>query len=423
MVAYACRHVPYYRETLARLGLMPGDFRTVEDLAKLPVIERREIQRDPERFVSDAVPRRRLRAAHTSGSSGRPIRVYKPRDLSWRASARSERMRRTISGYTGKGWFYRETRIFTGAAFAPEPRRSDAHRTSRPRGFPILRQSLSILEPPARNAKLIAEFKPDVLISSGSYLGMLFPYVHESGCAFHRPKVVIYGGDGMSEPVRQLIMREFDVPVLCTYQSIEASRIAWECEQHAGLHCNIDLYPVRIVDDAGRSVPVGESGDVVVSNLVNRGTVLLNYRQGDIAALLPDPCPCGRSLPLMSLPQGRTDDVLVLPSGRRASAAILNRALDVERLLWQWQAVQETRGKVRVQLVVNDACDRQALCRRVQGLVREKLDEDLRMDFEFVASIERTPAGKHRTIVSKIPEVAARATDAPAMPGEEGAEP
>jgi len=43
MVAHAYRFVPYYRETFDRLGLRPSDFRTVDDLARLPVLERREI--------------------------------------------------------------------------------------------------------------------------------------------------------------------------------------------------------------------------------------------------------------------------------------------------------------------------------------------------------------------------------------------
>src|SRR5437764_13309282 len=37
VVAHAHRHVPYYRETLRRLGLAPGDLRTAEDLAPLPL--------------------------------------------------------------------------------------------------------------------------------------------------------------------------------------------------------------------------------------------------------------------------------------------------------------------------------------------------------------------------------------------------
>lgn len=35
-IAYACAHVPYYRETLRKLILRPTDFRDARDLAQLP---------------------------------------------------------------------------------------------------------------------------------------------------------------------------------------------------------------------------------------------------------------------------------------------------------------------------------------------------------------------------------------------------
>ena len=54
MVAHAYEHVPYYRETMRRLGLAPGDIAVGGDLAKLPLIEREQLQRDPEYFVSRA---------------------------------------------------------------------------------------------------------------------------------------------------------------------------------------------------------------------------------------------------------------------------------------------------------------------------------------------------------------------------------
>ena len=54
---------------------------------------------------------------------------------------------------------------------------------------------------------------------------------------------------------------------------------------------------------------------MVVSNLVNRGTVLLNYRVGDLAARLPEPCGCGRALPLLSEVQGRRTEWLESSSG------------------------------------------------------------------------------------------------------------
>jgi phenylacetate-CoA ligase len=48
----------------------------------------------------------------------------------------------------------------------------------------------------------------------------------------------------------------------------------------------------------------------VVSNLVNRATVLLNYRLGDLASYVGGSCPCGLALPLHAPPIGRIDDVI-----------------------------------------------------------------------------------------------------------------
>ena len=98
--------------------------------------------------------------------------------------------------------------------------------------------------------------------------------------------------------------------VLSVYQAVEIGIIGWECERQCGHHLNVDLCPIRILDSDRRELPIGESGQVVTSNLVNRGTVLLNYMLGDLATRLPEPCGCGRSLPLLSHVQGRTTDWL-----------------------------------------------------------------------------------------------------------------
>ena len=53
----------------------------------------------------------------------------------------------------------------------------------------------------------------------------------------------MYGGDGLPEAVRRLIEGDFGVAVFSAYQAIEALRIGFECEAHAGFHLNEDLYP------------------------------------------------------------------------------------------------------------------------------------------------------------------------------------
>jgi phenylacetate-CoA ligase len=70
-----------------------------------------------------------------------------------------------------------------------------------------------------------------------------------------------------------------------------------ECRAHSGYHLRqADLY-LEIVDPrTGRSLPPGTTGEVVVSTLSRRAMPLVRYRTGDLAGLVPGPCPCGSPL-------------------------------------------------------------------------------------------------------------------------------
>ena len=74
---------------------------------------------------------------------------------------------------------------------------------------------------------------------------------------------------------------------------------------------------VEIVDDAGRPVPPGTEGNIVVTCLTNYAMPLLRYRLGDFAELGSD-CSCGRGLPVLKRILGRErNSVLIAPSGER----------------------------------------------------------------------------------------------------------
>jgi hypothetical protein len=140
-------------------------------------------------------------------------------------------------------------------------------------------------------------------------------YIEDRGGTSHLPSLLAWGGDGMSERGRRTIPERFGVPTYGLYGAVEAFHIGFECGAHRGFHVNTDIHPVRLVDDDGGEVPEGASGQVVVSNLVSRGTVVLNYKLGDVARWIPGSCPCGRLLPTLSYVEGRVDDWLELPSG------------------------------------------------------------------------------------------------------------
>jgi phenylacetate-CoA ligase len=401
MVAYAYRYVPYYRETMDRLGLRPADFQDADDLARLPLLEREQLQRDPEYFVSTAQPMAHYVQARNSGSTGKPCTFYFDARTLYQYAAHNGRARAVFVPLIGKSVGYRKTKIMSPLGSSLRIEQFYRENTLIPRGVGPQRQCLSLTNPPETNVPLINGFKPDIIQTYGSYLAMLLRHLRATGQLLHRPKALLYyTSDSLPESARRLIEKEFHIPVFGTYEAAEAYNIGFECQLHTGLHLNIDLCPVRIVDPAGKRLPDGECGEVVISNLINRATVLLNYRLGDVAATLPSSCPCGRSLPLLSNLLGRSDDWIELPSGQLVHPQAVPDLIKYCQGVWQYQVVQRTVTHFDIALVTSETCDREETRQQIASQFERRFGENITVDVRFVDSIERTAAGKVRPVIS-----------------------
>jgi phenylacetate-CoA ligase len=89
--------------------------------------------------------------------------------------------------------------------------------------------------------------------------------------------------------------------------------VAFECPEQNGLHVWEDAFLLEVADPATlEPAGPGETGELVFTNLSRQGMPLLRYRTRDLAALYPEPCPCGRTHRRISRLQGRTDDMLIV---------------------------------------------------------------------------------------------------------------
>jgi phenylacetate-CoA ligase len=74
-----------------------------------------------------------------------------------------------------------------------------------------------------------------------------------------------------------------------------------ECSPGFGYHLNPDHVLVEVINPQnGEILGEGERGEIVITNLDSRGTLVLRYRTGDITTegLTSEPCPnCGRTVP------------------------------------------------------------------------------------------------------------------------------
>lgn len=396
-IRYAYRHVPHYREAITQLGIAPGDLATAQDLARLPLIERADLQRHPERFLSTARGLECYVELQTGGSSGDPVAVHHDTFALIRAAAFHQRAGALHRQVAQKPFGCRTLRI--GHPSYSPTRQTDRTLARLGRLVGAERRTVSILDSVEQNVQEINRFRPQILSSFGSYLEELFVHLSTTGEQFHRPALLVYYSDAMSPSARSMVSTAFGIPVLSTYGAYEAFSLGFECSEHRGYHVNVDLYPTRLVDSDGREVAPGESGEVVLSNLVNRGTVLLNYRLGDLATWLPGPCPCGRRLPLLSFVQGRVADWLVTGSGRRLHPQVAAAVLDVERDVLRYQAIQTSPTRLTARLVVKSASRHESLARRVKHDLEQLLRPGIVVDVEFVADLPRTTGGKVRTVL------------------------
>jgi len=188
----------------------------------------------------------------------------------------------------------------------------------------------------------------------------------------HMPKLVVHSSDAMTDGGRSVIEEYFRIPVLSQYAAVEAFKLGFTCEERQGFHLNVDVVHVRLVGADGSTVPNGERGELVISSLLNRATVLLNYRQADVGVLSAERCPCGRTLPLLSGLEGRTQDLIYLPDGQFLYSAQISKVFHLASLpgqvVLQHQLIQHDFDHFELRLAT---ADRAAFDRVAPGCVAE----------------------------------------------------
>ncbi len=131
--------------------------------------------------------------------------------------------------------------------------------------------------------------------------------------------------------------------------------------------------------------------------------VLLNYRLEDIAAFLPQPCPCGRTLPLLSLLEGRVDDVVELPNGDLISPRPITGALKHRLEIQRFQLVQHALDEFELRLVTADRASFQRVADGAVAALRTVLGDSVRITAQYCQEVELLgQERKFRPVLSRL---------------------
>jgi phenylacetate-CoA ligase len=356
------------------------------NLPELPITTKEDVRDDPEAFLRRGVRKDSLKIVKTSGSTGVPLTVYMDRDA-----------------------FEYRTALFALAEteFGRSPfdlfveiAHTDVSSFSFLSRLGIFRKThLWIHEGEDRLFSALCRLRPDIVGWYPSTLSLIAGLNDDVG----RPlklKSLFCGGEVLTGDCRRMLQDSFSCPVFNHYGAHEFGTIAWECPEEHNLHVNSSTSLVEILDRNGRPKKSG-TGELVVTNLHNKVMPFLRFSIGDVGSWGND-CPCGRGLPVLKSLEGRSDDYLVLPSGKVRSGLSMYFVPRFKGVS-SCQIVQEKEDLFVFRHVLTEDPLPASTREDVKRLIKEAcLGEEIDIEFEAVDSIKKEAAGKIRRVISKV---------------------
>ena len=378
---YLVANSPYYRKTLGRSCGFPGSMR-LADIPSLPFTDKTLFSENNDDFLAVTMSRI-VDIVLSSGTTGNPARVmYTENDL--------------------KRLAYNEEISFLGCGLTPEDivlltctidrcfiAGLAYFSGARSLGSAVIRNGLSSLE---SHLDIIRRIRPTVLIGVPTLLLKLGRYLQSRG--------IDPGETGVSklicigEPIRDKTLSLLKVgegieeiwsaKAYSTYASSETITSFCECSFRQGGHLHPELAIVEIVDEMGRVLPSGESGEVVVTPLHIEGMPLLRYRTGDVSFLLEEPCGCGRNSSRLGPILGRKKQMIKFLGTTlypNAITGLLDEIPGITEYCVEVSSNYDLSDIVKVYVAGNDT-----MCS--SGIISERLQARLRVRPEVVVTSE-----------------------------------
>ncbi len=397
LLSVAAEHVPYYRDLFARLGVRAGSFTSIAQLQQLPLLTKALIRAHTVALKHEQATG--LSRFNTGGSSGEPLvffigkaRISHDVAAKWRATR----------------WWGVDIGDPEMVVWGSPIELGSQDRLRRLRDKLMRTELLPAFEMSASRLDgfiaAIRRKRPAMLFGYPSALSHIARHARGRGIAMDDLgiKVAFVTSERLYEEQRAQISTVFGCPVANGYGGRDAGFIAHECPS-GGMHLSAEDVIVELLDPAGRPVPPGKAGEIVVTHLATGEFPFIRYRTGDIAVMDDQQCACGRGLPMLKEIQGRTTDFVIAADGTVLHGLALIYILRDLPGLRAFKVIQHSRDCTEVQLVPESSADPGANPIATSAIIagfKRRLGAAVEIRVKIVESIEAEKSGKFRYIVS-----------------------
>lgn len=334
LIRFAAHTVPYYQSLFADHGLTWQDITSVEDLIKIPVLDREQLKAagpglKARQYVKNNRP---SYATRTSGSSGTPLVISqssvvgllyglcKQRDFRW---LRADPMKTlasivnsnnvTLPGSSKKMTVGDDRKLdewrYVGNFFETGP------------SHIFLNEN-----PVADQIDWLQKINPDYFSCMAEDLEIMAMVYGERAVPKNLQWIQAVSQD-FNADMRRTVDDVFHKPVHQNYGLNEIGYVAGRCPVSRKYHVFWEHCIVEILDDDDQPCPPGTRGRMVITSLSNWAMPLIRYDSGDIGEAADDSCACGRNMPSFANIHGRYRRIAYLPESTSETRADLRRIL------------------------------------------------------------------------------------------------
>ncbi len=389
-IKYALTTTQYYRRIFAESGVSPDDIRGLDDLAKIPILKKSDVQDFQQELSSSGVEENQKIAIHTSGTTGAPLEIYTTHIALMKLYAVWGRYYNWHGIMPGKEWcavFAARPWVDVSQKQPPFWRYNCFGRQILFSGFHLTQENIKyyIDELRKRQPPWIQGF-PSLIVLLANHL------IENNEDLGYPVKHVTFGSENVFSYQIEAVKRAFGVKPSQLYGLNEAVANISECEL-GKLHVDEDFSAVEFVPQADGTTRI------VGTNFMNPAMPLIRYDTNDIITFGEEGCQCGRPGRVVKEIDGRVEDYIVLKNGSKIAQmdSIFKKLTNLRAA----QFYQDRPGALTLRIVKgHDYCkaNEEELLKRIIGRVGPETE----VTFDYVDELERSKGGKIRLFINKL---------------------
>jgi len=394
----AVTKVPYYRSLWAGRR-KKGDQSSWEILENWPILTKEDLRsNDPRDFLADDQNPNLMYSEHTSGTTGTPLSFYNSRKtLQYWYAIYEARIRHWNDVSRKDRWG-----IIGGQLVVPQMQTKPPYWVW---NYGLNQLYLSAYNiSPNTTQDYINAIRNFELVYLLAYPSALYSIALDALAKEIDPpklKIIISNAEPLFPWQKKTIEEFFQCPVKDTYGMSENVAAAAECSSGV-LHLFPDTGITEILNyESDIPVQRGGIGRIVSTGLINPDMPLIRYEVGDSGSIdnAKKPCSCGRNFPVIKNIEGRLDDMIITPDGRRIGR--MDPAFKSGYEIKEAQIIQESLNLIKIIVVPTENFDNEEKL-KIEKSIKQYVGNQMEVLVEIVEEIPRTKAGKFKAVVSHV---------------------